>query len=62
MEHSKKDRDPEKARKRAGADLRCAARKLIPYLREIGKIKSAEALDYIVSDISDTLKNQREGK
>lgn len=51
MKHSEKNRDPERARKRAVADLRCAVRKLgtaaaIEILREmVREERGTERLD-----------------
>ena len=52
MEHARKNRDPERAYKRARNDLRCAARKLAKEASENGNEAAAEAIlyhaDYIV--------------
>ena len=56
MRDKAKNRDPQKALKRAGADLRCAVRKIVPFLKGQGNVKSAESLEYVADQVSRILK------
>jgi len=57
MRHAEKDRSPEKARKRAVNDARCALRKLEAWAREL---RSAD-LTARLQDLAAELESVREG-
>lgn len=51
MRHAEKDRDPNKARKRAKNDARTALRKLRAWAEELGDVAHAEALAGMLADV-----------